>query len=127
MSNRSPESLKPRSPARLDVSVPDLEAMFEQIHEKMGPARHSRPFDRLRAEGRSARRASQLLRRRLCQGDGRFLPFLRADGEARGAADDGWRHDVRDELLRRQPGRAQLQCDGTREGGAGSGVPLSGL
>ena len=66
---------------------------------KVGPARHPGAFDRLRAQGRPSGRDSQLFGRRLRQGDGRFVPFLRSNGEARGAADDEWRDDVRDELL----------------------------
>ena len=61
------------------------------------------------------------------QGNGRVLPLLRPHGEACGAADDGRRHHVRDELLRRQPGRGELQRDGAGEGGAGGGLPLSRL
>ena len=38
-----------------------------------------------------------------------------------------WRHDVRDELLRRQPRGGELQRDGPGEGGAGGGLPLSRL
>ena len=46
---------------------------------------------------------------------------------SRGAAHEGGRHDVRDELLRRQQGRADLQRDGPGEGGAGGVLPLSRL
>ena len=117
-----------RSPAPLDVSVPgQLEAMFEQIRAKWGRLDilvHSIAFA---PKERSAGRAAELFRRRVRQGDGYFLPFLHPDGEAGGAADDRWRDDVRDELLRRQPGGAELQRDGSGEGGAGGGVPLSGL
>ena len=55
---------------------------------EVGPARHPGPFDRLRAQGRSSGRDSQLFGRRLRQGDGRFVPLLRSNGEARRAADD---------------------------------------
>jgi enoyl-[acyl-carrier protein] reductase I len=44
-----------------------------------------------------------------------------------GAADDRGRSDVRHELLRRQSRGAELQCDGAGQGGAGGGMPLSGL
>ena len=44
----------------------------------------------------------ELFGRGLRQGDGHLLPFLRPHGEAGRAADDRRRHDVRDELLRRQ-------------------------
>ena len=65
----------------VDVSIPgQLEAIFEQIRDTVGKAGHSRPFDRLCAQGRSPGRPSRLFRRRLCQGDGRILPFLRKDG-----------------------------------------------
>ena len=40
------------------------------------------------------------------------------------AADEGRRHDVRDELPRRQQGRRQLQRHGAGQGGAGSVLPL---
>ena len=68
---------------------------------RVGPARHPRPFDRLRAEGGPAGRAAQLLGRGLRKGDGRVVPLVRPDGAARRAADEGRRHDVRDELPRR--------------------------
>ncbi len=120
--------LERRSSAQLDVADPGTAGSdVRPDRGKVGPARHSRPFDRLRAQGGPAGRPAQLLGRRLRQGDGRFLPFLRPDGEARGAADDRRRDDVRDELLRRQSRRAELQCHGPGEGGAGSGVPLSRL
>src|SRR5262249_61477291 len=57
-------------------------------------------------------------------GGGRRLPLVRAHGEARGAADDRRRHDVRDELSRRAEGGAELQRDGPGEGGARGDVPL---
>ena len=93
----------------------------------LGQARHPGAFDRLRAEGGPARRPARLLGRGLRQGDGRLLPFLRPHGQARRAADDRRRHDVRHELLRRQPGGAELQRHGPGQGGARSGVPLPRL
>ena len=112
----------------LDVAVPgQLEAVFDAVTREVGPARHPRALDRVRAEGGSAGRPPQLLRRRLRQGDGRVVPFVRAHGPARGAAHEGRRHDVRDELLRRQQGRADLQRDGAGQGGAGGVLPLSRL
>ena len=54
----------------------------------MGAARHPRALDRVRAEGGPAGRAPAMLGGRLRQGDGRVVPFVRAHGAARGAADD---------------------------------------
>ena len=80
----------------------------------VGTTRHPGAFDRICAEGRSAGRAAELLRRGVFQGDGHFLPFVRPHGEAGGAADDRRRLDVCHELLRRQPRGAELQRDGAR-------------
>ena len=112
----------------VDVTVPgQLEAMFDQIRSKWGRLDilvHSIAFaPKADLQGGT----SELFGRRLRQGDGRFVPFLRSHGEARRAADDRRRDDVRDELLRREPRGAELQCHGPGQGGAGSGVPLSGV
>ena len=105
----------------LDVSVPgELEAVFERIAQAVGPARRAGAFHRLGAEGRPAGRAPRLLGRGLRESDGHLLPFVHPHGAARRAADDRRRHDVRDELPRRAEGRAELQRDGARQGGAGS-------
>ena len=63
----------------------------------------------------------------LRQGDGRLLPFVRAHGAARRAADEERRHDVRDELPRREQGGPDLQRDGAGEGGARGLLPLPRL
>ena len=73
----------------------------------LGQAGHPGALDRLRAQGRPAGRPAELFGGRLRQGDGHLVPFLHPDGEARGAADDRRRIDVRDELLRRQSRRAR--------------------
>ena len=93
--------------------------------KEMGQARHPGALDRVRAEGRPAGRLARLLGRGIQGRDGYFLSLVRAHGEACRAADEGRRHDVRDELLRRAKGRAQLQRDGTGQGGARSELPLS--
>ena len=50
----------------LDVSVPgQLEAVFEAIETRVGPARHPRALDRVGAQGRPAGRAAELLGRGL--------------------------------------------------------------
>ena len=104
-----------------------LEAVFDAIRTQWGRLDilvHSIAFA---PQGGPAGRAARLLGRGLRQGDGRLLPFLRPHGEAGRAADDRRRHDVRDELLRRQPRGAELQRDGAGEGGARGGLPLSRL
>ena len=112
----------------VDVAVPgQLEAMFDQNSHKMGSAGHSRSLNRLRAQERSSGRTSELFRGRVREGDGYFVPFLHSNGEAGGAPDDRRRDDVRHELLRREPGGRELQCDGSGQGSARGGVPLSGL
>ncbi len=92
--------------------------------QAVGPARHPRPLDRVRAEGRPAGRAHQLLGGRFREGDGRVVPFLRADGAARRAVDDERRDDVRDELSWRRQGDTHVQCHGSGEGRARSLLPL---
>ena len=93
----------------------------------LGQARHPGPFHRLRAARGPARRPARLLGRGLRQGDGRLLPFLHPHGPAGGAADDGRRHDVRHELLRRQPRGAELQRHGAGQGRPRSRLPLPRL
>ena len=128
MSSRWREELEAPITAPLDVVGPGpAGGGVRSDPDAVGPARHPGALDRLCAEGRPAGRAAELLGRGLRQGDGHLLPFLRPHGEAGGAADDRRRHDVRDELLRRQPGGAELQRHGTGEGGAGGGLPLPGL
>ena len=112
----------------VDVAVPgQLEAMFDQIRSKWGRLDilvHSIAFaPKADLQGGIL----ELFGRRLCQGDGRFVPFLRSNGQARRAVDDEWRDHVRHELSRREPGGAELQRHGPGEGGAGSSVPLSRL
>jgi enoyl-[acyl-carrier protein] reductase I len=63
----------------LDVSVPgQLEHVFDAIASQVGPARHPGPLDRVRAEGRPARRPAQLLGERLRRRDRCVVPFVRA-------------------------------------------------
>jgi hypothetical protein len=95
--------------------------------EAMGRARHPRPFDRAGAEERPQGKADRLLHRRLPVGDGRLVPLVRPHGEPRGTVDEERRDAVRDELLRRNQGRAELQHDRGREGGARSLLPLPRL
>ena len=72
----------------LDVYIPgQLEAVFEQIAVQWGRG-YPDAFHCLCAEGGSSGRAAELLRRGVRAGDGYLLPFLRADGEAGGAAYD---------------------------------------
>src|SRR5580700_5000726 len=78
----------------------------------MGSAGHSCSLNRLRAEERSSGRTSELFCGRVREGDGYFVPFLHSYGEAGGAPDDRRRDDVRYELLRREQGGRELQCDG---------------
>ena len=112
----------------LDVATPgDLEAVFDADREGLGPSRHPGPLDRLGAEGRPPGRLARLLGRRLRQGDGHLVPFVRAHGAPRGAADDGWRHALHHELPRRQQGRAELQRDGAGQGRARGVRALSRL
>ena len=87
-----------------------------RVKDEMG-ARHPGPFDRIRAEGGSAGRTHRLLGGRILRRDGRVVPLVRAHGEARRSADDRWRHDVRDELPRREQGGTDVQRDGPGEGG----------
>jgi hypothetical protein len=72
----------------LDVSVPgQLEAISHRIRAEWGQDRHSGTLDRLRAQGGPSRRAAELFRRRLCQGDGHLVPFVRPNGETGRATD----------------------------------------
>ena len=110
----------------LDVArAGDLEAVFERDRPAVGRARHPGALDRLGTEGRPAGRPAQLLGRRFRQGDGHLVPFVRAHGAAGRTVDEERRHDVHDELLRRQQGRHQLQRDGPGEGGPRSVGALS--
>src|SRR5262249_57133828 len=92
-----------------------------------GTPRSARSLNCLRSESRFARGVAELLRGRFRNGNGYFLPFLRADGEACGATYGRWRRDVCDELHRREQGCAELQCDGTGKGSTRGGVPVSRL
>ena len=92
----------------VDVAVPgQLEAMFDQIRTNWGRLDilvHSiafAPKDDLQGGLRTV--PLKGLRRRWS-----FVPFLRSNGEACRTADDGRRGDVRNELLRRQPGGREL-------------------
>ena len=116
------------APLFLPLDVGDAGRARGGIRRGRGPvgrARHPRPLDRLRAQGGPAGRPPQLLGGGLCEGDGRVVPLVRAHGAARRAADEGRRNDVRDELPRRQQGRADLQRDGAGEGRARGVLPLS--
>ncbi len=103
----------------LDVGVPgQLEAVFEAIKREWGRLDilvHSiawAPKDDLQGG------LLELLGRRLRARDGRLVPLVHPHGAARRTADDRRRHDVRDELLRREPRRAELQRHGPGQGGA---------
>jgi enoyl-[acyl-carrier protein] reductase I len=87
----------------VDVTVTgQLEAMFDQIRSKWGRLDilvHSIAFaPKADLQGGILNCSAEGFAK-----DGRFVPFLRSHGEARGAADDQRRDDVRDELLRREP------------------------
>jgi NAD(P)-dependent dehydrogenase (short-subunit alcohol dehydrogenase family) len=112
----------------LDVAVPgQLEHVFDAIASKWGRLDilvHSiafAPKDDLQGG------LLQLLGERLRHRDGCVVPFVRAHGEARCAVDARRRHDVRDVVSRREQGRPHLQRHGTRQGRAGSMLPLPRL
>jgi enoyl-[acyl-carrier protein] reductase I len=98
-----------------------------ELEDPLGPARYPDALDRVRAQGRPPGRPDRLLGRRLQARDGRLGPFVHPHGEARRAAHDRRRHDVRHELPRRAEGRAELQRHGAGQGGARGGVPLPRL
>ncbi len=93
----------------LDVAKPgELEAVFEQVKAKWGKLDilvHSIAFaPKEDLQGQLLDCSAEGLQGR----HGRVVPLVRAHGEPRRAAHDGRRHDVRDELSRRQQGRAHL-------------------
>ena len=67
----------------LDVSVDGpARGGVRGDRQAVGQARHPGALDRLRAQGRPAGRAPELLGLGLRQGDGRLLPLVRAHGRS---------------------------------------------
>ena len=91
----------------------------------MGRDRLSRPLHRLfrprRIEGPLRRHDA----REFHAHDGDLGLFLHRNRQARRRADAAGRRDDDADLRRRDPGDAQLQCDGRRQGGAGGERALS--
>ena len=121
------EALGAEIMAPLNVENPgELEALFDEIRHRWGKLDsliHSIAF----APKEDLQGGLPLFGSGLCAGDGCFLSLVRTDGEANGAAHDGWGNHVRHELSGREQGRHQLQRDGACESSAGGGVPLPRL
>ena len=112
----------------VDVTVPgQLEAMFDQIRSKWGRLDilvHSIAFaPKADLQGGILNCSAEGFAKAM---DVSCHSFVRMAKLAAPLMTE-WRDDVCDELLRREPRGAELQCHGPGEGGAGSGVPVSRL
>ena len=105
----------------------DIARVFDDGPRRLRPARFSRPLDRLRPAAGVAQALRRNEPRGLAPGDGHQRLQLGGREPGGRAADDRWRHDPDDQLLRRRKSRARLQHDGRLQGGPRAQRPLSGL
>ena len=85
---------------------------------KVGAARHSRPLDRLCAAAGAGGAGHRLPPRWLPDRNGRLVLVIARPDAPRRKADDVRRHDLRNELSRRQRGHRELRDHGPGQGGA---------